>query len=320
MINGVLQTHADDHADALARSEQWQKVRQRYAELSVGLIVNGHVTLANRVDREYQALRDAIRTSVSSPVKRSIADDYDLWEAATEFQFTVGHLENWKSQLAAASRVVAATELPTPSTDVSRAQTATSESSDPPKQSWTQADLDEAIRQYKSKRASTVQQYLKVLDDPKAPAHRKKLIRKQAAEVFGRNVIAPALGVKSAKMVSQSKPWIALAKELKLKRRSDPATVAMRPQNKIGHEIAVEQASMEAEATDDHAAVDIQAMQDEREETLRQIRKLAQSDQSNAQSSAKSLYEQYEAGEMTDDQVRQTIAVLAMPVDSDYLN
>jgi hypothetical protein len=47
------------------------------------------------VDREYQTLRDAIRTLVSSPVKRSIADDYDLWQASTN---NVRHVRHYSDR------------------------------------------------------------------------------------------------------------------------------------------------------------------------------------------------------------------------------
>jgi hypothetical protein len=304
MVQSALDAHAAGQAIDLARSEQWLQVRHRYTELSVNLIVNGHESLARRVDREYQALREALRRAVESPKARTVAGNYALWEAATEFQFTVGHLERRHRQVESSSRVQAAPNLPKPPNAV-----------DPPTRSWTQGDLDEAIREYKASRSGAYQHLLTVLDSPKSPALAKRAARKKAKETFGRNVIARALGVKSAKMVSQSQPWIAMAKALGLPRRAGTQAGAARP-TKIGEEIAVEQASMDAVDTDDHAPSDASLQRAEREETLGKIRALAKSEQPDAKSNAKALYDRYEAGEMTDEQVRQTVAMLIDSTDA----
>jgi hypothetical protein len=298
MVQSALDAHSAGQAIDLARSEQWLEVRQRYSELSVNLIVNGYDSLARRVDREYQALREAMRGAVESQNGKTVADDYALWEAVTEFQFTVGHLERRRRQIESTSHVEAAKQLPK-----------ASGVGDPPKRSWTQPDLDDAIREYKAKRAASYQRLLSVLDDPKSSPSSRRNARKQAKDLFGRNVVARALGVKSAKMVSQSQPWVAMAKELGLQRKTGQQAGVGRP-TKIGEEIAVEQASMDAVDTDDHAASDAAILREEREQTLRKIRALAESELPDAKSNAKALYNSYEAGEMTDDQVRQNVAVL----------
>ena len=305
MVQSALDAHAADQAVDLARSEQWLQVRQRYSELSVNLIVNGHESLARRVDREYQALREAIRRAVESQNGKSVADDYVLWEAVTEFQFTVGHLERRHRQLDSMSHVEPAKQLPKPASQ-----------GDPPKRSWTQGDLDDAIREYKAKRASSYQRLLSVLDDPKSSPSSKRTARKQAKELFGRNVIARALGVKSAKMVSQSQPWIAMAKELGLERKTGKQAGAGRP-TRIGQDIAIERASTDAADTDDHAAADAAILREEREETLRRIRKLAESELPKAKESAKALMDSFNEVEMTDDQVRHNVAIL-MGSDDDF--
>lgn len=305
MVQAALDAHAAGQVVDLARSEQWLQVRQRYSELSVNLIVNGHESLARRVDHEYQALREAIRRAVESNNGKTVADDYALWEAVTEFQFTVGHLERRHRQIEATSHIQAAKQLPKPP-----------ESSDSLRQSWTQNDLDEAIREYKARRSGSYQQFLLLLDNPKTPASAKRAARKQAGAIFGRNVLARSLGVKSARMVSQSQPWIAMAKELGLPRRTQTQAGVSRP-TRIGQEIAVEQASLNAADTDDHAAADASLLRKEREETLRQIRLLAESELPDAKSHAKALHDRYEAGEMTDDQVRQTVAMLVDSANTD---
>jgi hypothetical protein len=187
-------------------------------------------------------------------------------------------------------------------------------SSDPPKRSWTQPDLDSAIREYKANRSASFQQFVSLLDNPDTPASRKRTLRKQAGAMFGRNVIAKALGVKSAKMVSQSQPWIVLAEVLGLPRRAGKMAGPGRPKTRLGEEIAAEQASMSAADTAEHAAADAGILRGEREETLRQIRKLAESELPEAKPQAKALFDRYEAGEMTDDQVRGAIETLKTPV------
>ncbi len=305
MVQSALDVHAAGQAVDLARSEQWLHIRQRNSELSVNQIVNGHESLARRIDREYQALHIELRPAVESPDEKTVADDQWPCEVVTEFQFTVGHLERRHRQLGSMSHVEPAKQPPKPASQ-----------GDPPKRSWTQGDLDDAIREYKAKRASSYQRLLSVLDDPKSSPSSKHTARKQAKELFGRNVIARALGAKSAKMVSQSQPWVAMAKELGLERKTGKQAGAGRPA-RIGQDIAIEQASMNAADTNDHVAADAAILREEREETLRQIRKLAESELPKAKESAKALMDSFNEGEMTDDQVRQNVAIL-MGCDDDF--
>ena len=312
MVASALEAYDEGQALDLARSEAWLEVRDRYAWLSSRLIVNGHEAVARRVDREYQALRDALRRAATSPEKLKVKDDYALWEAATEFHLTVKHLDHLGGRIEELSTVKPAQALPSPRTV--------------PKRSWTQPELDEAIGQYKANRAARFKEMLSVLDNPRVPERRrrrrgpwgprgperrKRLVRREAHRMFGRNAVARALGVKSAKMVSQSSVWVQIADTLGLARRrrgrsSQPRTGRQR----LGLEIASERASLEAPETATHAAADAALRREERETTLARIRKLAQSGRKDARENAKALYEKYEAGEMTDDQARQTVEVL----------
>ena len=297
MVASALEAYDEGQALDLARSEAWLEVRDRYAWLSSRLIVNGHEAVARRVDREYQALRDALLRAATSPEKLKVKDDYALWEAATEFHLTVKHLDHLGGRIEELSTVKPAQALPSPRTV--------------PKRSWTQPELDEAIGQYKANRAARFKEMLSVLDNPRVPERRKRLVRREAHRMFGRNAVARALGVKSAKMVSQSSVWVQIADTLGLARRrrgrsSQPRTGRQR----LGLEIASERASLEAPETATHAAADAALRREERETTLARIRKLAQSGRKDARENAKALYEKYEAGEMTDDQARQTVEVL----------
>jgi hypothetical protein len=69
---------------------------------------------------------------------------------------------------------------------------------DPELRSWTQKELDKAIRQYKAERAAS---YADLLD---AVRRNKPGAKKKAQEIYGRNAIARALGVKAKAMVSKS--------------------------------------------------------------------------------------------------------------------
>lgn len=111
---------------------------------------------------------------------------------------------------------------------------------DPPKRSWVQNDLDEAIRRYKAERASTYRDLVQAVQSGKPGA------KKAATRLFGRNSITKALGVKSVAMVSYSQPWRDIAEELCL---APVKGGTLRKSGKIGLDIAVE-AKAQAEEKD----------------------------------------------------------------------
>ncbi len=114
---------------------------------------------------------------------------------------------------------------------------------------WTQAEVDEAIREY----AKSVQRKLAALR--RAVAKGKPDAIKRAREVFGRNTLAKKLRCSGA-MVSKSKPWRAIAGGLRLTGRK-PGTGRG---ERVGVDIAVEQESeaewkrLAAEQAEDSAA------------------------------------------------------------------
>ena len=103
----------------------------------------------------------------------------------------------------------------------------------PAKRSWTQPDLDDAIRKYKAERAST---YGDLVAGVKLG---KRGALKDARSLFGRNAIARTLGVKAPAMVSNSAVWQAIADELRL--RGAPKRQASPPRQRIGMDIAIEE-------------------------------------------------------------------------------
>jgi len=163
----------------------------------------------------------------------------------------------------------------------------------PAKRSWTKADLDEAIREYKAKRASTYNDLVSALKQGKAGA------KKSARELFGRNAIVRALGVRSAAMVSGSPVWQAIADELGLRGRS----TAHRHPQRIGFDIALED---QAEATSE--PVLDQTIQ---RETIRLIEK------SMPAKEAEATIEKLQRGDLTDDAARELVEVLVQQQQDD---
>jgi hypothetical protein len=95
-----------------------------------------------------------------------------------------------------------------PQTAVPRVPSAVSGS--PPLRSWTQPDLDAAIYKYVAERGASY----KSLRD--AVERNQKGAVEAAREMFGRNVVAAALGVKAKAMVSKSPAWREVAGTLRL--------------------------------------------------------------------------------------------------------
>lgn len=187
----------------------------------------------------------------------------------------------------------------------------------PEKVPWTQEDLDRAIRQYKAQRSA---QY----DDIKAGVDRNKKAAKRAAqEVFGRNAIATALGVKSRTMVSKSPVWLSMAEELGLTlKRRDSGSAVRQPAKpaKVGLEIAVEKKSGRAAGGAGRSPTSSAIESEERAETLRRIERFAKSGTGREQKAenkkrANELFDALQRGDMSDDEVRETIKLLSEPVE-----
>lgn len=298
MIESALDRYGSRNIRTMLGSDEWRDIQARYNEVRTELLVQGQVELLERIEAGHDKLQDKLAELACQDDPPNLKEVYLFWDLP--FCATLRAMASIRQQLEANSRVQASRNLPKPKA-----------SADPPKRSWTQPDLDEAIREYKANRSTSFQQFISLLDDPQTPASRKRNIRKAAA-MFGRNVIAKALGVKSARMVSQSAPWVSIAETLGLPRRTGKIAAARKP-TRIGEEIAIQQASMAANDTDEYAAADAAILRAEREETLRQIRMLAESELPGAKSNAKAIFDDYQAGEMTDDQVRQTIRMVTEP-------
>lgn len=150
-----------------------------------------------------------------------------------------------------------------------------------PKRSWTQADLDDAIREYKSRRASNYAELVQAVKRGDAGA------TKAAREMFGRNEIVRSLGVKSPAMVTKSVVWIQMAEELRIPRGSDRNNQRRR----IGFGIAEETLALEC---NDATVTNVI-----RNETMRLIRASMSVDAAN------DLISKLCNAEVTDDDARQ---------------
>ena len=143
----------------------------------------------------------------------------------------------------------------------------------------------------------------------------KKGAAREARKLFGRNVIVRALGVRSRVMVSRSPAWEAIANDLgiPLARHRLRGTQHTEEPSRIGQEMAVEEQSAAPKARADNRPSDAVLVDAEKETTLRAIRRLAESGKEKSKEAAQSLHHKYEAGEMTDEQVRQTVDTLLSP-------
>jgi hypothetical protein len=223
MVESALKRYGSKNIRTMLDSEDWRDIQARYNEARTELLVQGQAELLHRVEAGHDKLQDKLAELACQDDPPNLKDVYLFWDLP--FCATLRAMASIRQQLQANSRVQASKDLPKPKA-----------SAEPVKRSWTQADLDEAIREYKANRSASFQQFVSLLDNPKTPASKKKSIRLQAAAMFGRNVIAKALGVKAAKMVSQSGPWVAMAQVLGLPRRAGKAQQADRP-TRIGQDI-----------------------------------------------------------------------------------
>ena len=186
--------------------------------------------------------------------------------------------------------------------------------SDPHLRAWTQDDLDETIREYKAKRASSYRDLVAAVRANKPGA------KKDAQRLYGRNAIARALGVKSPHMVSKSSAWDQIANDLgfRLNRGKIMGTRHTRRPCKIGLDMAIEQQSQRADGEDDHRRADGQLEDEERQETLRQISRLANAgkkpeDRVKNREAAQQLLSRLESGENTDDEARKVVEMILNP-------
>ena len=151
-----------------------------------------------------------------------------------------------------------------------------------PVKSWTQVDLDEAIRKYKAERASSY-------PDLVAGVRANRQTAKSAAQnTYGRNSIARALGVKAPAMVTKSPVWQAIADELGISRGKERKQASLQ---KVGLDIAIERQSTESSVSGLDVAV--------RNETIKLVRKAM------GREEAEAIVERLRDGTITDDQARE---------------
>jgi hypothetical protein len=151
-----------------------------------------------------------------------------------------------------------------------------------PVKSWTQVDLDEEIRKYKAERASS---YPDLVAGVRA---NRQAAKSAAQEIYGRNSIVRALGVKSRAMVTKSLVWQAIADELGISRGKERNRKSLQ---KIGFDIATEKQAEEASASALETAV--------QNETIKLLR------DAMGREEAELIVERLRDGTITDDQARE---------------
>ncbi|HOI54064.1 MAG TPA: hypothetical protein PLP01_02335 [Phycisphaerae bacterium] len=186
------------------------------------------------------------------------------------------------------------------------------------KRPWTQPDLNKAILEFKAQRAAAFKELVDALQSGRPGAD------KTAKELYGRNAIARALGVKSPCMVSRSPAWVGIARELGIplaRDRQAMGTRRTRQAGKIGMGMADEQKSAEAakanEGTENAPAESV-LEKAERQETLRQIQRLASVEGDPVMKAwhkmaAEDLCNKLRRDEMSDDEVRQRVESILNP-------
>ncbi|HQL72605.1 MAG TPA: hypothetical protein PLD58_05460 [Phycisphaerae bacterium] len=300
MIESALKTFGSRNIREMLQSAEWQEIEVRYNAVRTELLVNGFMELLQRVEQGHDRLQAKLAEVACQENPPRLTDVFLFWDMP--FCATLRAMAAIRPAMAANSRIEASTTLPI-----------SAKTPLPAKRSWTQPELDEAIREYQAKRSARYQELVGIIDTPNLPEGKKMVARQAAQRIFGRNVIAEELGVKAAKMVSQSPAWIAIANALELRRKSggEPTTVRSTPGKRIGLDIAVEKAAVvSAEPSSDYTSADAAIDRDERETTLREIRRLAESKRPRSMNDAKALLRDYQAGEMTDVQVRATVRTL----------
>jgi hypothetical protein len=182
--------------------------------------------------------------------------------------------------------------------------------------SWTQPDLDKAIRQYKADRAA---RYKELCDAVKRNNPRAK---KDAQAQYGRNAIARALNVRSKTMVSKSTAWLAIAKDLGFplhRERHAKGTRRTQTPGRIGYDIAIEDKSATPAEGSDHAPAEQPLESAERQETIRRINAMTRSgseqERVDRQKTADDLIQSLQRGDRTDDQVRQIVELAFISSD-----
>lgn len=151
------------------------------------------------------------------------------------------------------------------------------------KRSWTQLDLDDAIQEYKARRAGS---YNDLVD---AVKRGKRGAKESARRLFGRNQLARTFGVKSPAMVTNSPVWQGIADALGLRKGRRRRL----QQQRIGLDIALEEQAV----ADDQPALD----QVIRRETIALVEK------SMPKEEAEATIEKLHRREITDDEARELV-------------
>ncbi len=99
MVQEAMDRFADSRPRELLESPDWLTVRGRCKDVSIDLELRKQPILAQRVDREYGKLADALRAAAVSDVNREIKDSIDLWDLWQEFRATLMCLSRFDHEI-----------------------------------------------------------------------------------------------------------------------------------------------------------------------------------------------------------------------------
>jgi hypothetical protein len=288
-------------------SNEWQTFQSGCEDLMAFLEFSGHPLTASRV---FQGFSDIATAAQQSDKDSWLEGCFGVQQKVAALLMRLKAISRSWNQLRPDSDI----PIIPPQTGPSSKSKTTSKSDTVVQRSWTAVELNEAIREYRAKRASTIEHFVSILENPNATTSQKNRVRQNARKLFGRNAIARVLGVKSPRMVGESSAWKALAGMLQLPRKKDDPT--RRSNQQTDHTDAPDipatprSAQKPYEADEASISADVLEMQQERDQTLKSIRKLATSGGNGTREQAKSILDAYNNDEMTDEQVRQTVAML----------
>ena len=99
MVQQAMDQYADSRPRDLLESPNWLTVRGRCKDVSIDLELRKQPTLAQRVDREYGKLADALRSAAVADTGRKIKDSIDLWDLWQEFRATLVCLSRFDHEI-----------------------------------------------------------------------------------------------------------------------------------------------------------------------------------------------------------------------------
>jgi hypothetical protein len=173
------------------------------------------------------------------------------------------------------------------------------------KRSWTQPELDDAIQ-------AEVTKYSEALASAR---NRNKGACQTVCKVLGRNALAKRLGVKAAKMVSNSPVWQGLADEFGMRRKS--GTTAVSRPTKVALTIAEEAAAIAAGDTTGAAVLRRETVA-QLDEAIANVRNPDKQREGQIRQALTDTKDKLTRGEIDDDKARKIVEITQSQQQDDH--